>query len=452
MFLLSKKRLTTVFSIALILSFSPLLALSEQEAKHLLLRTSLGYDGNDIKRFMAYTKQEAVNMLIQEAQDSTTPPPPQQIKALTKESYHRKNKTPEGKRALTKALRQKNQALVHWWLDLILQGKHPFREKMTLFWHNHFTSSYKKVKKPYYVYLQNQRLRANVLGNFKALVHDMSKDQAMLIYLDGKANKKGAPNENFARELLELFTIGEGQYTQKDIKEAARAFTGYGINNKTLQFQKRRKFQDRGEKLFMGQSGHFDGDDIIDIIFQQEATAVYITQKLYKEFIAFEINEREVRRLAAIFRNSNYNIKVLMQHLLMSKDFWHHRSNLIKSPIEFIYSSLKAMQRPITDIDLLNKFLHRMGQELLNPPNVKGYEGGKAFITSKTLLDRALFIQRITRGEGAFRYLKATHLTKQEFISLYLTLPPLNQSQKAYQVPIQVAIREALKDPIFNLK
>ena len=421
------------------------LALSFDDAKHLLSRTTLGYSAEEIQRFMQYSKKEAVQILIQEALDPATPAPPKKMKELSKVAFQKLSR--EEKQKLNKQRKAKNRELVAWWLEMILKGQSPLREKMVLFWHNHFTSSYRKVKHPYYMYLQNQLLRKYALGSFGELVHKITQDPAMLIYLDGRANKKSAPNENFARELLELFTLGEGHYTQQDIKESARAFAGYGIHRQTLKVIKYKKRQDRGQKVFMGEQGRFGSKEIVNIILKQERTAIFVTEKLYQEFIAFQPNSKEVSRLAKIFRESDYNIKILLNALLMSPDFWKHRANLIKSPVEFAGFAIQAMKQRVKTPQLIAKFTERMGQSLLNPPHVKGYDGGKAYITSHTLLNRKLFIQRMTRGQGAFRNLQKSKITTKEFQNLYLLLPN-TLSAKGFQAHI----REILLDPTFHLK
>lgn len=206
-----------LFLLISFISFS--FALSVDESKHLLNRTSFSYTQADLKLFQGFSKKEAVSFLIHSAKDTKTLAVPQDLKEISLPLKNRKSLSRDEKKVLRKARVQKMKELQMWWYEMMLQPQHAFREKMTLFWHNHFVSSYKVVKNPYFMYKQNQLFRENALGNFDTFLHKSSKDLAMLIYLDNNSNKKSHPNENYARELLELFTLGEGNYSEMDIKE-----------------------------------------------------------------------------------------------------------------------------------------------------------------------------------------------------------------------------------------
>ena len=238
----------------------------QDESKHLLNRTSFSYTQADLKLFQSFTKKEAVSFLLNSAKDTKTLAVPQDLKEISLPIKNRKSLSREKRKVLRKARIEKMKELQMWWYEMMLSPKHAFREKMTLFWHNHFVSSYKVVKNPYFMYKQNQLFRENALGNFDIFLHKSSKDLAMLIYLDNNSNKKSHPNENYAREFLELFTLGEGNYSEMDIKEAARAFTGLRVNRKKQITLRIKKFHDFGDKTFLNQSGNFDAKDIIDII------------------------------------------------------------------------------------------------------------------------------------------------------------------------------------------
>ena len=291
--------------------------------------------------------------------------------------------------------------LREWWFREMLSTPSPLSEKMTLFWHNHFATSQQKVRFTPLMYQQHVMLRRNGLGNFGTLLREVSRDPAMLIYLDGANSRKQQPNENFAREVMELFTIGEGQYAEADVKEAARAFTGWSVDRETGQFMFRRLIHDYGKKTVLGKSGNFDGDQVIDILLAKAETAQFITRKLWREFVSPVPDDAEVKRFANDFRRSGYNIAKLMRAILSSDVFYaaENRAALIKSPVEFVIGTMKQF-----DIDApgLRPFVIAsalLGQNVFSPPNVKGWPGGEAWINSATLLGRKQLIDRLFRND-----------------------------------------------------
>jgi uncharacterized protein (DUF1800 family) len=273
---------------------------------------------------------------------------------------------------------------------------------MALFWHNHFTSALRKVKWPTLMYRQNLLLRRHALGNFREMLHAIAKDPAMILYLDNQSNRKGKPNENFAREVMELFTLGEGRYSERDIKEAARAFTGWMVDRTTGQFRVDPRRHDPGSKTFMGRTGAFDGDDILDIILEQPQVAIFISEKLWREFIAGDPDPQEIARLARIFRAADYEIKPLVQAILMSPDFRAsgNRGTLVKSPVELIVGTARMFNIGANDGRRFARLGRYLGQDLFDPPNVKGWPGGNAWITSNTLLARQHFLELVVRATG----------------------------------------------------
>ena len=295
--------------------------------------------------------------------------------------------------------------LREWWFREMLTTPSPLTEKMTLFWHNHFATSQQKVRFTPLMYQQHVMLRRNALGNFGTMLREVARDPAMLIYLDGANSRKEQPNENFGREVMELFTLGEGHYTEKDIKEVARAFTGWSVDRDTGQFMFRRGIHDYGNKSVLGKTGNFDGDQVIDILLKKPETAQFLTRKLWKEFISPLVgnpaDDAQVARLADGFRDSGYNIAKLMRAMLTSDAFYalDNRAALIKSPVEFVVGTMKQF-----DIDTpnLRPFVIAsalLGQNVFSPPNVKGWPGGEAWINSATLLGRKQLIDRLFRNE-----------------------------------------------------
>jgi uncharacterized protein (DUF1800 family) len=228
----------------------------------------------------------------------------------------------------------------------MLATRSPLTERMTLFWHNHFVSSQQKVRYTRLMYEQNVLLRRHAVGNFGELLHAVSKDPAMVIYLDSASNRKGKPNENFAREVMELFTLGEGNYSEQDIKEAARAFTGWSVDPDSGEFMFRRPAHDDGVKTVLGRSGNFDGDAVLDILLAQPQTAEFIVSKLWREFVSPAPDAMEVKRIARMFRDNRYNIKVALRALLTADAFYapQNRAVLIKSPVELIVGTLRQFR------------------------------------------------------------------------------------------------------------
>lgn len=263
---------------------------------------------------------------------------------------------------------------------------------MTLFWHGHFTSGFREVRSSHLLYQQNQLLREHALGNFYQLLLRISTDPAMLIYLDSARNRKEQPNENYARELMELFTLGEGQYTEADIKAAARAFTGWTIDDR--QFRFRRRQHDYDDKTFMGRTGPWNGGDIIQIILEQPAAHHYIVTRLW-EFFCYDEPERSVvRGLSTTFRKNDFDIRPVVRQILTSRGFYsiQSRGRRIKSPVQLSVGTIRALGITEYDALALNRVLGEMGQVLFQPPNVKGWDGGHKWINTATLFSRYNFV------------------------------------------------------------
>jgi uncharacterized protein (DUF1800 family) len=253
------------------------------------------------------------------------------------------------------------------------------------------------------MYRQNVTLRAHALGRFGDLLHAIARDPAMVIYLDSAQNRKGAPNENFARELMELFTLGEGNYGEQDIKDAARAFTGWSLDRDSGRFVFRRFVHDYGSKTVLGRSGYFDGDDVLDILLAKAQTAEFITRKLWREFVSADPDEAEVKKIASRFRDSRYDIKVALEALLISDAFYakENRGVLVKSPVDLVVGTLKQFDLKPGEPVPFAVAAAAMGQNLFSPPNVKGWPGGEAWINTSTLLARKAFLDRLFRADDA---------------------------------------------------
>jgi uncharacterized protein (DUF1800 family) len=291
----------------------------------------------------------------------------------------------------------------------MLHGGHPLREKLTLFWHNHFATSVAKVTSVPLMYKQNTLLRQHALGKFEPFLQAMSKDAAMLAWLDSNSNIKGRANENYARELMELFSLGVGNYTEKDIREAARAFTGWGTNGDDYEFNP--YFHDNGIKTVLGQTGNFNGDDIVRIVLKRPVAARFLVRKLYRDFVSEQQVPPDslIEPLADSFRKSDYDIAQLMRTMLSSRHFFSDYAfrQRIKSPVEYVLGSVRAVYPDHKKGDpnrgdlpprLLVSRIDAMGQPLFAPPNVKGWRGGEAWLTTSTMLARQNFAQTVAMG------------------------------------------------------
>ncbi|MFN0074310.1 MAG: DUF1800 domain-containing protein [Chloroflexota bacterium] len=275
------------------------------------------------------------------------------------------------------------------WLVRMRHTQRPLLEKMTLFWHGHFATAISKVRDPLVMQWQNDTFRLHALGNFRDLAHAMARDPAMLRWLDGNQNRKAAPNENFVRELMELFTIGIGNYSEDDVKAGARSFTGWHIDPTVMAFTFRPGAHDYGVKAFLGQSGSLDGGDVIDALVAHPSTGRRLATRLFKFFVHDEPSVAEIDRLAAIYSAEHFEIRPMLQAIFYSPEFRSEKAYhaLVKSPTELVIGSLKQLQAETTWQDILPA-MRRMGQELFNPPNVKGWDGGRGWVSTSTLLER----------------------------------------------------------------
>jgi uncharacterized protein (DUF1800 family) len=291
------------------------------------------------------------------------------------------------------------------WLYRMIFTAHPLRERMTLFWHNHFATSNDKVNNPALMQRQNDQLRADALGRFPALLAAMGRDPAMLIWLDSTANRKAHPNENYAREVMELFTLGRGHYSEHDIQEAARAFTGWFVQGG--RFREIAAQHDAGEKTVLGHTGRFDGDDIPGILLDQPACAEFLCSKLVRAFVTEidPVTPALVRPLAEQFGTSGYDIRVPLGTILRSALFHDPqvRRRRVKSPVEHAIGTLRALEivNPTVQADALAQACGRMGQALYAPPSVAGWEGGTAWANSTTMLNRTNLILGLLSEEDA---------------------------------------------------
>ncbi len=285
----------------------------------------------------------------------------------------------------------------YWWAERMLDTHRPLEEKMALFWHGHFATAENKVRDYRKMLLQIETFQRHATGNFGDLVVAVAQDPAMLYYLDAGVNVKGAANENFAREVMELFTMGVGNYSELDVREAARAFTGWNFEN--LDFVVHPALHDDGEKTFLGRTGNFDGVDVLDIILEQPVTAEYIATKLYRFFVREEVSPALQAKLGAVFRDNNYELRPLLATIFGSRDFYSAASYgaHIKGPVEHVITLLKHLgAEDVPGVPDFNQTTIALGQHLLNPPSVAGWAQGRSWITPALIQER---------GNVAFNYL-----------------------------------------------
>jgi uncharacterized protein (DUF1800 family) len=301
--------------------------------------------------------------------------------------------SPEQRKEMRQKSRDGIKSLNLYWLKEMVDTDAQLREKMAFFWHGHFACRNLNV------FYQQQLLdviRQNALGNFGNLLHEVSKTGAMLNFLNNNQNKKDHPNENFAREVMELFTMGRGNYSEDDVKEAARAFTGWGANARG-EFVFRKFQHDDASKTVLGRTGNFDGDEVLDILLNQKQTAKFISQKVYRFFVNDNIDHQKVEWLADRFYKSDYNISNLMEDIFTS-DWFYDEKNIgsrIKSPIELLVGIQRMLPMKLDNEEALLLLERVLGQILFYPPNVAGWPGGRSWIDSSTLMMRMRIPQLI---------------------------------------------------------
>lgn len=353
--------------------------LSKRQIQHFYLRTGFGEYPTVIHSRGDLSQKQLVEDLFRESQT---------IKPID----HLKNPVANNEASNLKVLRmilksKKQVAEVSLkWTNQMAQSPAQLREKMTFFWHDHFAT---KVPFAYLMQAQNNTLREHALGNFRELLLAMAKDPAMLLFLNSQQNKKRRPNENFAREVMELFTLGEGNYTESDVKEAARAFTGWQVNRKG-KFELNERQHDFGSKTVFGKSGDFTGEDILNMILAKKECAVFICRKLYRFLIHHRENEAFIMEMADEFYDSNYDISKLLKFILNSNEFLKEENigTRIASPTELLVRYIRMFNLKFKNDRVILAGLKALGQIPLFPPNVSGWREQREWIDSSSLLYR----------------------------------------------------------------
>jgi len=409
--------------------------------KHLYNRAAFGFSPKVEIDHVNNSKLEVINQLFNSSKTIS----PLEIDLTELTSVNPKDVIKKEALALKlrKLSRKKLRPFNEAWVNRITTTNEALRERMTLFWANHFSCYDRNI---IHVQQFNNTLREHALGNFKDFVKAISKEAAMIKYLNNKQNKKAKPNENFARELMELFTLGTGNYTETDIKESAKAFTGY--NHKYFgEFRFVEKHHDRTIKTFMDKSGDFNGDDIIDIIFEQPSCAEFICTKLYKYFVNYNVNPSHIKEMTNVFF-PNYNIEKLMRFVFSSQWFYNEENigTKIKSPIDWYASITKVVPIQFKKGKQLFVIQKLLGQVLLVPPNVAGWEGHQSWIDSNTILLR-LKLPTLLVNEALIPSTITEKFPDMEK-SFFKTNPDWNWFKKTYKN----VTNQQLEDYIINCK
>ena len=286
-----------------------------------------------------------------------------------------------------------------WWIYRMVHTQRPLEEKMTLFWHHHFATAIYKVDNSNRMWAQNQTFRHYGMDSFRTLLQQVARDPAMLVWLDGRDNHVGKPNENFGREVMELFTLGvNGGYSEKDVKEAARSFTGWQGGDGPGGFIYNPGAHDDGEKTVLGQTGNWHADDVCDILARHPQTARFLTTKLFKFFVHDNPSIPDIDKLSKVYLDSQFDIRAVLETIFTSDVFYSDAARFakIKSPAEFCVTAIRACDAPLSAARDLPRSLANMGQDLFNPPNVKGWSEGRDWINTRTLMARDNFASGLT--------------------------------------------------------
>jgi uncharacterized protein (DUF1800 family) len=350
-----------------------------RDVGHLLRRAGFGATRSQVEQTAQAGLSAAVDSLInyQQVPDTITPPDPSILAA---------------------SMTARIEPLSEWWLNALIGTPRPFQEKMTLFWHGHFATAFYKVRSTRFMYQQNQLFRQNALGRFDDLLTGVYKDPAMLIWLDGRQNVKALPNENFGREVMELFTLGVGNYTEDDVHAAARAFTGWRLDAQTGQVTLVPRLHDDGAKTFLGQTGNWGADDVVRILCAHPATGAFLAGRLWNFFASDTPADAVVQRMADVYYSSNHSIETMVRVMLTSPEFYSlaTRTSWVKNPVDFMVTIVRQLDLTQVDLTTWPRLLAVLGQELFNPPNVGGWPGGLNWINGGTMLTRFNIASRFT--------------------------------------------------------
>jgi len=359
-----------------------------RKLEHLLNRAAFGASQADIEKWLNHGPRAVITHLLKDrpiVDDFLNEEVKMDRKAM-------RDMSGEERRIATKRVRARNrdlfQSYLSWWLDEMLQGPAPLRERMMLFWHNFITSSITEVQRSHLMIQQSQLLREHALGSYADILRDALRDPALLIYLNNNSNEKGHPNENLAREVMELFSLGVGNYTEQDVLQAARALTGRGTDKDYgYRFDTRR--HDFGEKTILGVEGRLDADDLVDILIAQPACARYVAGQLIEYLEGVMPDEKRVETYAELLRRHDYQMRPMLRRLFLDPEFYREEvmGARVGSPVDYLVGTCRRLQiEPPATLLAIGSSL--AGQSLLDPPNVKGWDGGETWINTSSLMTR----------------------------------------------------------------
>ena len=404
------------------------------KAQHLLNRAGFGGTPSQARALARMGLDEAVDYIvkfekapapeagIEEFRSDIMRPPTEEERAMARAARQSNDEA-----VLERLQRERNrrqaedreqvQAMRRWWLKRLIESGRPLEEKMTLFWHGHFATGYRTIEDSWHMLMQNQLFRTHAVGNFAELCAAVIRDPAMLKYLDNDENRRASPNENLARELMELFVLGEGNgYGERDIREGARALTGFTFEDDTFVFRPAQ--HDDRPKTILGQTGRFDGDDFLRIILSRPAASEFICAKLYRYFVndtpglldpgrdGDKDVQGFVRKLAKELRDREYDLRPVLGTLFRSEHFYDpaNMASLIKSPVQLVVQSVRSLRTPVRSLAALLSACDLMGQDLFFPPNVKGWDGGRSWVNTATFFVRQNVLVYLLTGRRPDQY------------------------------------------------
>jgi hypothetical protein len=454
------------------------------KARHLLWRAGFGGSPDEVARLHAMGLHGAVDYLVDYQK---LPGPNTHVDVrLPERSTPYENRLTAAERSKLENERTSRRfaqlnLMRQWWLRRMVETQRPLEEKLTLLWHGHFAVSFQKNEIPYLMYRQNQLFRDYAAANYSGLLRGIAQDPAMIAYLDNQTNFKGAGNENLGREILELFSMGEGQgYSEQDLREASRALTGYSYEHATGQFKFIATRHDEAAKKIFDQSGNWGGDDLVDLILKQPATARFVSTKLYRFFVSDSPAKETIDKMTGVMRLCRYELAPVLRNLFLSEEFYTPAAmeSHIKSPVELMVGTLRTVGA--TDVNYANvdSELQRMGQTLFEPPSVKGWDGGRDWINASRLLIRynavaalvdqgtvdlagALCAKQICQPDAVVDFLAKGFLTaplqeskRGELVRFLGSLPPADEwtKQKAsLNAKLRAVLATLLSTPEYQL-
>lgn len=421
-----------------------------EQARHLLWRAGLGGNEQQIRLLVSWGPEKSVDYLLNPDkvndpsppkadsfdQDIMRPPSEEERQAYRmaqrNQDENRLAELREERQRRERMDREQMSEVQKWWLKRMIETGRPLEEKLTLFWHGILATSFRVIEDSYHMYLQNQMFRKHALGNYGEMLKALIRDPAMLAYLDNNDSRKNRPNENLAREIMELFSLGIGNYTEKDIKEGARALTGYTFRDNAFFMDSAN--HDTGGKTILGRSGNWDGDDFVDIILAQPACSRYVARRLYSYFVAdvppgerggdrdLPTPQRKVlRELADMLKVRKYEMKPVLRRLFLSEHFYDDTfiSQQIKSPAILTIGAVRSLNTPVRDLSILNDAMDLMGQRLFLPPSVKGWEGGRSWINTSTFFVRQNLLAFLLTGKKPQGYDSSADTTTYNAAALF---------------------------------